>query len=152
MNVDGIENGIVLDHIKAGKSNLIYRLLGLEKLDCCVAMIQNVRSRKQGKKDIIKIASQFDINLDVLGYIDPNITVSIIKDGMVHKKFKLELPLSLKNVVFCKNPRCITSSEQEIDHIFKLTDPNKQIYRCIYCEEPHSHYDSILNGRSRRKA
>lgn len=138
MKVDGIECGIALDHIRAGKSNLIYRLLGLEKLDCCVAMIQNVRSTKLGKKDIIKIASEIDIDLDVLGYIDPNITVSFIKDGAVHKKFKLELPRELKNVIYCKNPRCVTSTEQGIEHIFKLTDAENQVYRCVYCEAEHS--------------
>ncbi|MDR1630945.1 MAG: aspartate carbamoyltransferase regulatory subunit [Oscillospiraceae bacterium] len=140
MKVDGIESGIVLDHITAGKSNQIYRLLGLESLDCCVAMIQNVRSTKLGKKDIIKIASEFEINLDVLGYIDPNISVSFIKDGAVAKKFTLALPQQLTNVLYCKNPRCITSSEQEIPHVFKLTDPEKQVYRCIYCEAKHSNH------------
>lgn len=140
MKVDGIESGIVLDHIKAGKSNLIYRLLGLERLDCCVAMIQNVRSTKLGKKDIIKIASEFDINLDVLGYIDPNISVSLIKNGVIDKKFKLSLPQQLTNVIYCKNPRCITSTEQEIPHVFKLTDEEKQIYRCVYCEARHSNH------------
>jgi len=138
MKVDGIECGIVFDHIKAGKSNQVYTLLGLEKLDCCVAMIQNVRSTKLGKKDIIKIAGEIDIDLDVLGYIDPDITVSIIKDGAVDKKFKLELPAELKNVIYCKNPRCITSTEQEIAHTFKLTDKTKQTYRCLYCEEEHA--------------
>ena len=138
MKVDGIECGIVFDHIKAGKSNQVYTLLGLEKLDCCVAVIQNVRSTKLGKKDIIKIASELDIDLEALGYIDPDITVSFIKNGEVYKKQKLELPSMLKNVLYCKNPRCITSTEHEIVHTFKLTDAKKQTYRCVYCEAEHT--------------
>ncbi len=138
MKVDDVECGIVLDHITAGKSNEIYRLLGLARLECCIAMIQNVRSTKLGRKDIIKVASEFELDLDVLGFIDPNITVSIIKDSRVDKKFKLQLPQRLEDVIFCKNPRCITSNENEIKHIFKLTDPEKQVYRCIYCETKYT--------------
>ena len=137
MKVDGIECGIVLDHIRAGRSNEIYRLLRLDKLDCCVAMIQNVRSTKLGKKDVIKIASEFDLDIDVLGYVDPNITVSFIKDGVVYKKFNLEMPKQLTDVIFCRNPRCITSVEDGISHVFKLTDEQREVYRCVYCETAH---------------
>lgn len=135
MKIDSIQNGIVLDHITAGKSMQIYNFLGLDKLDCSVAIIKNVKSNKNGKKDIIKIDRDYSINLDVLGYIDPDITVSIIKDGVTVEKKKLELPEKIVNVVKCKNPRCITTTEQGIDHIFKLTDREKRIYRCAYCED-----------------
>ena len=135
MKIDSIQNGIVLDHITAGKSMLIYTDLGLERLDCSVAIIKNVKSNKCGKKDIIKIDRDYTINLDVLGYIDPDITVSIIKDGVTVEKKKLELPETIVNVVKCKNPRCITTSEPGIDQIFKLTDRIKRTYRCAYCEE-----------------
>ena len=135
MNIDSIQNGIVLDHITAGKAMQIYEDLELEKLDCSVAIIRNVKSNKKGKKDILKIDQDYSINLDVLGYIDSDITVSIIKDGVTVEKKKLELPERLVNVVKCKNPRCITTTEQGIDHIFKLTDREKRTYRCIYCEE-----------------
>lgn len=135
MNIDSIQNGIVLDHITAGKSMQIYKDLKLDQLDCSVAIIKNVKSAKKGKKDIIKIDQDYSINLDVLGYIDPEITVSIINDGITLEKKKLELPEKLVNVVKCKNPRCITTTEQGIDHIFKLTDRDKRIYRCIYCED-----------------
>lgn len=135
MNIDSIYNGIVLDHITAGKSMQIYQDLELDKLDCSVAIIKNVKSNKRGKKDIIKIDQEYSINLDVLGYIDPDITVSIIKDGETIEKKKVELPEQLVNILICKNPRCITTTEQGIDHIFKLADREKRVYRCIYCEE-----------------
>lgn len=134
MKIDSIQNGIVLDHITAGKALQVYRDLKLDKLDCSVAILQNVKSNKMGKKDILKIDKEYDLNLDVLGYIDPGITVSIIKDGETIEKKKLALPTKLINVKKCKNPRCITSTEQEIPHIFKLTDAENRVYRCIYCE------------------
>ncbi|MBO5239025.1 MAG: aspartate carbamoyltransferase regulatory subunit [Lachnospiraceae bacterium] len=135
MNIDSITNGIVLDHITAGKSMQIYHDLELDKLDCSVAIIKNVKSNKLGRKDIIKIDQDYSINLDVLGYIDPDITVSIIKDGETIEKKKVELPERLVNILICKNPRCITTTEQGIDHIFKLANREKRTYRCIYCEE-----------------
>ena len=134
MNIDSIKNGIVLDHIKAGKSMEIYKFLNLGELDCSVAIIKNVNSGLMGKKDIIKIDDDIDVNLDVLGYIDPGITVNIIKDEKLVKKCHLTLPETVKNVIKCKNPRCITTTEQEIEHIFKLTDRENKVYRCIYCE------------------
>lgn len=134
MNIDSIYNGIVLDHITAGKSMQIYQDLKLDKLNCSVAIIKNVKSNKLGRKDIIKIDQEYAVNLDVLGYIDPEITVSIIKDGKTIEKKKVELPERLVNILKCKNPRCITTTEQGIDHIFKLADPVKRTYRCIYCE------------------
>ena len=140
MKIDSIKNGIVLDHITAGKSMEIYRYLGLDKLDCSVAIIKNAFSNKMGKKDIIKIADTLDINLDVLGYVDPDITVCYIKDSKIAKKKHLALPERITNIIRCKNPRCITSVEQEIDHVFKLTDRENRIYRCIYCEAKKSEY------------
>lgn len=137
MNIDSITNGIVLDHITAGRSMQIYHDLELDKLDCSVAIIKNVKSNKLGRKDIIKIDQDYSINLDVLGYIDPEITVSIIKDGATVEKKRVELPERLVNIIMCKNPRCITTTEQGIDHIFKLADAKKRTYRCIYCEEDH---------------
>jgi len=134
MNIDSIKCGFVLDHIKAGKSMDIYKYLELDKLDCCVAIIKNVKSSKMGRKDIIKIDDEFDLNLDILGYIDPNITVNVIKDGVIVDKRHLELPEKIANIIKCKNPRCITSIEQELDHVFKLADKEKETYRCIYCE------------------
>ncbi len=134
MNIDAIKNGIVIDHIEAGKSMQLYKVLNLDSLDCSVAIIKNVTSKKMGKKDIIKIDEEIDVNLDVLGYIDPNITVNIIRDGVRVKKFNLELPERVVNVISCKNPRCITSVERGIDQVFKLTDRENRIYRCIYCE------------------
>ena len=134
MNIDSITNGIVIDHIEAGKSMEIYKYLGLENLDCSVAIIKNVKSKRTGKKDIIKIDNNIDINMDILGYIDTNITVNIIKDGEIVKKAHMELPEKLVNIVKCKNPRCITSVEQEINHVFDLTDRENKIYRCKYCE------------------
>ena len=137
MNVDGVNNGIVLDHIHAGKSMEIYRILRLDKLTCSVAVIQNVTSEKYGKKDIIKIDEDIDINLDVLGYIDPNITVNRVRDGKLSRKEHLELPEMVTDIIKCKNPRCITSIEQELPHIFFLADEEKRVYRCAYCEEKH---------------
>ncbi|RHR65873.1 aspartate carbamoyltransferase regulatory subunit [Coprococcus sp. AF16-5] len=134
MNIDSIQNGIVLDHITAGKALQIYNDLYLDKLDCSVAIIKNVKSEKMGRKDILKIDQDIDINLDVLGYIDPDISVNIIKDGKLVEKRKIELPERLVGIKKCTNPRCITTTEQGITHIFKLTDREKRIYRCIYCE------------------
>ena len=137
MNIDGVKTGIVLDHIKAGKSMQIYELLGLDKINNCVAIIQNADSAKYGKKDIIKIDQIIDLDFDVLGYIDSNITVNIVKDGKLERKHHMELPQTLKNVVKCKNPRCITSVEQGILHTFKLVDRENKVYRCIYCDAEH---------------
>ena len=135
MKIDSIQNGIVLDHISAGKGMQIYYDLGLNKLDCSVAIIQRVKSEKMGNKDIIKVDKEgYDIDLDVIGYIDPNITVSIIKDGETVEKKKVALPKKLINIKKCKNPRCITAIEPGVDHIFRLTDPEKRIYRCVYCD------------------
>lgn len=134
MKIDAIKNGLVIDHIEAGKGMEVYNFLHLDELDCSVALIKNVFSKKTGKKDIIKIDSAIEINLDVLGYIAPEVTVNIIKDGQTKEKLKLTLPKTVKNVIKCKNPRCITSVEQGIDHVFKLVDEEKRIYRCIYCE------------------
>jgi len=140
MKIDSIKDGIVLDHIKAGRSMDIYRYLGLDKLDCSVAIIKNVPSNKMGKKDILKIADTLDINLDVLGYVDPDITVCYIKDYEIVQKKHVELPEKIVNIIHCKNPRCITSEERDIDHIFKLTDREHRIYRCVYCESKKSKY------------
>lgn len=137
MNIDGVKTGIVLDHIRAGKSMQIYELLRLDKLDNCVAIIQNATSSKYGKKDIIKIDELIDLDFDVLGYIDSNITVNIVKDGKLFEKKHLELPETLTNVIKCKNPRCITSVEQEIVQKFKLADRQKKVYRCAYCDAEH---------------
>ena len=134
MNIDSIKNGIVIDHITAGKGMELYKLLNLDNLDCSVAFIKNVNSKKMGKKDIIKIDADININMDILGYVDPDVTVDIIKDGVLVEKKKIELPKTLKNVLFCKNPRCITTTEQEIEHVFHLTDKENRVYRCMYCE------------------
>ncbi len=134
MNVDSIVNGIVIDHIASGKGMEIYNLLGLKEIDCPVAIIQNVASAKMGKKDIIKIDAAIDVDMDVLGYVDPNATINIIRDGVTVEKKKLTLPEQLVNVITCKNPRCITQTEQELDHVFKLTDSENRVYRCLYCE------------------
>ena len=134
MNIDSIKNGYVIDHIKAGMAMEIYRVLKLGKLDCPVAIIKNAASDKMGKKDIIKIDAIIDLDLKALGYIDPDITVNYIKDGALVEKKHLELPERITNVIKCKNPRCITSCEQELDHVFKLTDRENRVYRCIYCE------------------
>lgn len=134
MNIDSINNGIVIDHITAGRAMKLYELLGLDKLDCSVAIIKNAFSAKQGKKDIIKIDADIRVDLDVIGYIDPGATVNIIKNGEIVGKKQMELPLTLKNVIRCKNPRCITTVEQEIEHVFKLINRDAKTYRCIYCE------------------
>ena len=140
MKIDSIKDGIVLDHISAGRSMDIYKYLGLDKLDCSVAIIKNAPSNKMGKKDIIKIADTMDLNMEALGYVDPGITVCYITDGKIVRKKHLELPEKIVNVIRCKNPRCITSTERGIDHIFKLTDREKRTYRCVYCESKKSEY------------
>ena len=138
LNVGRIAEGFVLDHIEAGKSMEIYKYLNLDKLDCTVAIIKNARSGKMGKKDIMKIECPIDyIDLDVVGFIDHNITVNIIKDEQIVEKKELKLPKDLRNIIKCKHPRCITSIEQELDHVFILTDPEKEVYRCKYCEEKY---------------
>ena len=138
LNVSSISEGFVLDHIQAGKSMDIYHYLRLDKLDCCVAIIKNARSNKMGKKDIMKIECPIDIiDLDILGFIDHNITINIIQNDKVVEKKRLELPKEITNVIKCKNPRCITSIEQELEHVFVLTDWEKEVYRCKYCEEKY---------------
>ena len=134
MVIDAISNGIVLDHIKAGRSMDLYQILNLDKLECSVALLKNVTSRKMGRKDIIKIDAVIDLNFDVLGYVDPGITVCIVRDGKLDRKFTVGLPERVTNVIKCRNPRCITTVEPEIPHIFKLTDKENRVYRCIYCE------------------
>lgn len=134
MNIDSIVNGIVIDHIEAGKGMEIFRLLGLDTLDCQVAIIKNAASRKMGKKDIIKVAADIPVNTDILGYVDPGVTVDVIRDGKLVEKKKMSLPAKLTNVLYCRNPRCITTTEQELPHVFTLTDPATREYRCIYCE------------------
>ncbi|MBQ4425073.1 MAG: aspartate carbamoyltransferase regulatory subunit [Lachnospiraceae bacterium] len=134
MIIGQIKDGIVLDHITAGHGMDIYKILGLDKLDCTVAMIKNADSTKKGRKDIIKVGQVIDLDFDVLGYIDPGITVNIIQDGKLAKRQHLNLPERVRGIIRCKNPRCITSVEQELVHEFRLTDPEKKIYRCIYCE------------------
>ena len=134
MKIGHIENGIVLDHITAGNGMNIYNVLNLGKLDCTVALIKNADSPKLGKKDIIKISTLLDIDLDILGYLDPGITVNVIHDGEVVERKKLALPERVVGVIKCKNPRCITSVEQELPQIFDLTDEAKHVYRCRYCE------------------
>ena len=135
MKIGHIENGIVLDHITAGNGMNIYNVLNLGKLDCAVALIKNAESPKMGKKDIIKVSTHMDIDLDILGYLDPGITVNVIREGEVAEQKKLALPERVVGVIKCKNPRCITSVEQEIVHEFKLADRKKGVYRCIYCEQ-----------------
>lgn len=137
LNIDSLQSGIVIDHIRAGSSMKIYDLLNLAELDCCVAVIKNAKSNKYGKKDIIKIEGAVDINLEILGFIDPNITIDIIDDGKIIKKTQLVPPQTLKNVIKCKNPRCITSIEGEIDQVFQLCDDQKYHYKCIYCEQEY---------------
>ena len=135
MNIDAIQNGIVIDHITAGRAMRIYELLGLDALDVSVAIIKNAVSHQTGgKKDIIKIDSDMAINFDVLGFVDPGVTVNIIRDGKLAEKRRIDMPERLTNVIRCKNPRCITTTERAIDHVFKLTDRKNKIYRCIYCE------------------
>ena len=134
MNIDSIQNGIVIDHISAGRGMRLYELLGLDRQDLSVAIIKNATSRKKGKKDIIKIDGPLPINFDLIGYVDPGATVNIIEDGKLVKKLDIQMPEELHGVIKCKNPRCITSTEQELEHIFKLTDRANKVYRCIYCE------------------
>ena len=134
MKIDSIKNGIVIDHITAGKAMIIYKLLHLDRLDCSVAIIKNVVSEKMGKKDIIKVADEIDINLDVIGYVDPNATINVIHNEELVEKKQLELPETLINVIRCKNPRCISTTEQELPQIFNLTDRANRVYRCRYCE------------------
>ena len=138
LNVGALKEGYVLDHIKAGKAMTIYHDLKLDQLDCTVAIIKNARSEKMGKKDIIKVECPIDeLDLDILGFIDHNITVNIIKDEVIVEKQELRLPKKITNIIKCKNPRCITSIEQGLDHIFFLADEEKEIYRCLYCEEKY---------------
>lgn len=134
MNIDSIKNGYVIDHIKAGKGMQIYEDLNLDELNCAVAIIKNAKSNLMGKKDIIKIDSEIGLNVDVLGYIDSDITINVVKDSKIIKKYHPELPKEIVNIVKCKNPRCITSIEQELDQVFILTDKENKIYRCKYCE------------------
>ena len=141
LNIDSIQNGIVIDHIQAGKGMRIYELLELDKLDCCVALIKNARSSKLGRKDIIKIEGDLAINFDVLGFIDNNITVCNIKNGELVKKENIVLPRRIKNVVKCKNPRCITSTEENLDQIFVLCDEKAHRYRCLYCEQAYKSHE-----------
>ena len=138
MNIDSIKNGIVLDHIRAGRGMQIYNSLGLDQLDCSVAIIKNVKSSKMGKKDIIKVECPVEnLDLDILGFIDHNITVNVIKDEKIVAKKELKLPNQVVNVIKCKNPRCITSIEQGLDQIFVLADEENEVYRCKYCEEKY---------------
>ncbi len=134
MNVDSIKNGIVIDHISARKGMKIYELLGLDSLEASVALITNAPSRKTGRKDIIKIDTEFEVNTEILGYVDPDITVNIIREGKIVEKKSACLPKKLTNVIKCKNPRCISCTEQELDQIFTLTDEKNRVYRCLYCE------------------
>ena len=138
LNISGINNGVVLDHIQAGKSMDIYHYLNLQELDCQIAIIKNAKSNKMGVKDIIKVECPIEnLDLDILGFIDHNITVNIIKDEKIVEKRILKLPKQITNVIKCKNPRCITSIEQGLDHVFILADPEKEVYRCKYCEEKY---------------
>ena len=132
MKIDSINNGVVIDHIRAGKGMELYHFLNLDHMDCSIALIKNAPSQKMGKKDIIKIDTELDLDLDILGYIDPNVTINVIKDSVCVEKIHPQLPERLTNIIQCKNPRCITSVE--IPHIFKLTDRKNGEYRCIYCE------------------
>ena len=134
MIIGQIKDGIVLDHISAGLGMTLYNFLGLDKLDCQVALIKNAESVKMGKKDIIKIDRVIDINMDALGYLDPGVTVNIIKDGKLAKRQNIDIPERIENVIKCKNPRCITTVEQELPHIFTLRDKENRVYRCLYCE------------------
>ena len=134
MNIDAIKTGIVIDHIKAGEGMRIYHFLNLDKLDCTIAIIKNVQSKLMGKKDIIKIDAELDVDLNALGYIDSDITINIIKNGVRTEKYHPHLPETIRGILKCKNPRCITTTEQELPYVFHLTDSDKKIYRCIYCE------------------
>ena len=134
MIIGKIEDGIVLDHIKAGEGMTLYKILGLDSLDCQVALIKNAESKKMGRKDILKIDQLIDVNLDAIGYVDPGITVNIIKNGKLVKRTHIDPPEEIVDIIKCKNPRCITTTEQELQHVFKLTDRENVVYRCIYCE------------------
>ena len=134
MNIDSIQNGIVIDHIAAGRGMQLYHLLHLDELDCSVAIIKNVHSKKMGRKDIIKVDAAIDVDIDAIGYVDPNATVNIIRDGKLAEKRDICLPEKLVNVIRCKNPRCISTTEQELTQVFILTDRKKGVYRCRYCE------------------
>ncbi len=134
LKIDSVEKGLVIDHIQAGKGMEVYKYLNLDKLDCSVAIIKNAKSKKLGKKDIIKVENNITMDLTVLGFIDPNITINVIDNDQIIDKIKLELPSEIVDVVKCKNPRCITSIEQEIENKFKLTDKKNKIYRCVYCD------------------
>ncbi len=134
MNIDSIKNGIVIDHIPAGRGMKLYELLGLGRLDCPVAIIKNAASSQMGRKDIIKIDADIEVNLDIIGYVAPNVTINIIRGGELVEKKSIGLPETLVDVIKCKNPRCITSTEQEIKHVFRLDDPEKRVYRCAYCD------------------
>ena len=134
MNIDSIKDGVVIDHITAGKAMELYFHLGLDKLDYQVAIIKNASSKKMGKKDIIKVDGNIELDMNVIGYFDPGATVTIIKDSSVVEKKKITLPERITNVILCKNPRCITTTEQELPHVFRLTDEKNRIYRCLYCE------------------
>lgn len=135
LNIGGLNKGIVIDHIEAGGAMKIYSYLNLDKLDCSVAIIKNAKSNKMGKKDIIKIEEHLDMDLDILGVLDHNITINIIENGIIIEKRSLNLPEKVTNILKCKNPRCITSIEQELPHRFRLTDKEKGVYRCVYCEQ-----------------
>ena len=135
MNIDStVRTGIVIDHITAGRAMLLYELLDLGNEEGSVAIIKNVQSGKMGKKDIIKIETERPLDLDIIGYVDPGATVNVIRDGCLIEKKTLDLPETLTDVIFCKNPRCITSVEQELSHVFRLTDKQNKVYRCLYCE------------------
>jgi len=138
LNISGIDNGVVIDHIKAGKSMEIYNYLNLDRLDCQIAIIKNATSNKMGKKDIIKIQGNMDLDLNLLGFIGSHMTVNIIRGGKIVEKKKLAIPETVTNVIKCKNPRCITSEDKTLPHVFKLTDRKTKTYRCIYCEEKFS--------------
>ena len=134
MNIDSIKNGIVIDHIQAKKGMEIYELLNLKDLDCSVAIITNAKSKKMGRKDIIKIDKDMEINIDMIGFIEPNATINIVKENKLVDKYRVQLPEKIVNIAKCQNPRCITSVEKDLDHIFTLTNRERQIYRCQYCE------------------
>ena len=134
MNIDSIKTGIVIDHIKAGEGMKIYNFLNLDELECSIAIIKNVHSKLMGKKDIIKIDADLGVDLNALGYIDSDITMNVIKEGVRTEKYHPTLPETITGIIKCKNPRCITTTEQELAHVFKLTDADKKIYRCLYCE------------------
>lgn len=134
MNIDSITNGVVIDHIQAGNAMKLYELLNLKELNVPVAMITNASSRKMGRKDIIKIDANVPVNLDLIGFVDPEATINVIRDSQLVEKKKIIMPEKLVNIVRCRNPRCITCTEQELDQVFVLADKKKKIYRCMYCE------------------